>query len=81
LDRHLFAFAAYNAGPARIARLRRQAGESGFDPDVWFGNVEVTASREVGREPVVYVRNIFQYYLAYRLIEEQLRERDVARAR
>jgi membrane-bound lytic murein transglycosylase MltF len=81
LDQHLFAFAAYNAGPARIRRLRTQAAESGFDPDVWFGNVEVIAAREVGREPVVYVRNIFQYYLAYRLIEEQLRRREAALAR
>jgi membrane-bound lytic murein transglycosylase MltF len=81
LDRHLFAFAAYNAGPARIRRLRTQAAESGFDPDVWFGQVEVIAAREVGREPVVYVRNIFQYYLAYRLIEEQLRRREAALAR
>jgi len=80
LDKHLFAFVAYNAGPSRIRRLREQAAEAGFDPDVWFGNVEVVAAREVGREPVVYVRNIFQYYLAYRLVEVQQQRREEARS-
>ena len=79
-DKHLFAFVAYNAGPSRIRRLREQAAEAGFDPDVWFGNVEVVAAREVGREPVVYVRNIFQYYLAYRLVEVQQQRREEARS-
>ena len=36
LDRVLFSFAAYNAGPTRISRLRRQAVELGIDPNVWF---------------------------------------------
>jgi len=80
LNQHLFAFAAYNAGPSRIRRLREKAAASGFDPDVWFGNVEVVAAREVGREPVVYVRNIFQYYLAYRLIEVQRERKEAARS-
>ena len=79
LNQHLFAFAAYNAGPSRIQRLRAKAADAGFDPDVWFGNVEVVAARDVGREPVVYVRNIFQYYLAYRLVEEQRERRQEAR--
>ena len=64
-------FLADDAGPSRIRRLREQAAEAGFDPDVGFGNLEVVAAREVGREPVVYVRNTFQYYLAYRLVEVQ----------
>ena len=37
----LFAFASYNAGPNRIARLRREAGAKGLDPNVWFRNVEM----------------------------------------
>lgn len=69
LDKHLFAFAGYNAGPNRIARLRKKAAAQGLDPNVWFNNVELLVSREVGREPVDYVANIFKYYIAYKQIE------------
>lgn len=67
----LFAFAAYNAGPTRIQRLRRKTAAYGLDPNVWFGNVEHTVARHVGRETVTYVANISKYFIAYRLIEEQ----------
>jgi len=39
LDKGLFTFASYNAGPNKIARLRKQASKMGFDPNKWFGNV------------------------------------------
>jgi membrane-bound lytic murein transglycosylase MltF len=65
-NRHLFAFAAYNAGPNRIQRLRREAAERGLDANRWFDNVEVVVARRVGIEPVRYVSNIFKYYVAYR---------------
>ena len=65
LDRHLLTFAAYNAGPARVAKLRAEAAEMGLDPDRWFGNVEVVAARRIGRETVQYVANIAKYYVAY----------------
>ena len=67
LNKHLFAFASYNAGPNRVARLRKKAEAQGYDPNVWFDNVEIVAGREVGREPVQYVSNIFKYYVAYRM--------------
>jgi membrane-bound lytic murein transglycosylase MltF len=70
LNRQLFAFASYNAGPARIAKLRRQAAREGFDPNQWFNNVEVIASREIGRETVMYVDDIYKYYVAYKLVAE-----------
>ena len=63
----LFSLAAYNAGPAKIQRLRRQATVEGYDPNVWLDNVEVIAARKIGRETVRYVRNVFKYYVAYRL--------------
>lgn len=66
----LFALAAYNAGPARIQGLRRQAAAEGHDPNVWIENVELIAARKIGRETVRYVRNIFKYYVAYRLAIE-----------
>lgn len=70
-NRALFSFAAYNAGPARIARLRSKAAKAGYDPNVWFDNVEIFAAREIGRETVQYVANIMKYYIAYRLTLEQ----------
>jgi membrane-bound lytic murein transglycosylase MltF len=79
VDRHLFAFAAYNAGPARVAGLRKEAARRGLDPDRWFGNVEVVAGREIGRETVQYVANIYKYYLAYRLVTQRAAERAAAK--
>ncbi len=71
LNKTLLAFASYNAGPNRIARLRRQAAERGLDPNVWFRNVEIVAAEKVGSEPVRYVSNIYKYWAAYRLVAEQ----------
>jgi membrane-bound lytic murein transglycosylase MltF len=66
-NRTLFALAAYNAGPARVAKLRKKAATQGYDPDKWFDNVEVVAAKEIGRETVQYVSNILKYYVVYRL--------------
>ncbi len=77
-NRLLFAFAGYNAGPNRINRLRKQAETEGLDPDKWFRNVELVVAREVGREPVQYVANIYKYYVAYSLVLKQQREREEA---
>ncbi len=71
-NKGLFAVAAYNAGPARIQKLRRQAGARGLDPNVWFGNVEVLAAEQIGAETVGYVSNIFKYYVGFRLAFEQV---------
>lgn len=75
-NRALFALAAYNMGPARLKGLRRDAPAHGFDPNVWFDQVEHLTERRVGREPVRYVSNILKYYLSYRLLEEQRTERE-----
>jgi membrane-bound lytic murein transglycosylase MltF len=80
LNRHLFAFAAYNGGPNRIARLRREARTQGLDPDKWFNNVELLAARQIGRETVQYVSNIYKYYIAYRLVLDRAQERNEAKA-
>ncbi|MCP4404461.1 MAG: transporter substrate-binding domain-containing protein [bacterium] len=71
LNKAFFSFASYNAGPARIAKLRKQAAERGLDPNVWFRNVELIVAEDIGRETVQYVSNIFKYYLAYKLVIEQ----------
>jgi membrane-bound lytic murein transglycosylase MltF len=70
LDKALFAFASYNAGPARIASLRKEAAKRGLDPNVWFQNVEYVAAEKIGQETVTYVSNIYKYYIAYRLVME-----------
>jgi membrane-bound lytic murein transglycosylase MltF len=71
LNKTLFVFASYNAGPSRVAGLRRKAANMGLDPNVWFGNVELVAAKEIGQETVTYVSNIYKYYVAYKLAAEQ----------
>ncbi len=71
LNKGLFAFAAYNAGPGRINQLRKEAAAKGLDPNVWFDNVERVAAERIGRETVQYVSNIYKYYIAYTLIRAQ----------
>jgi membrane-bound lytic murein transglycosylase MltF len=66
-NRALFAFASYNAGPGRIAKVRAEAKDRRLDPNKWFNNVEIVASNRIGQETVHYVRNIYKYYTAYRL--------------
>jgi membrane-bound lytic murein transglycosylase MltF len=78
LNRCLFAFAAYNAGPARVAGLRKQAASRGLDPNLWFNHVEVIAAEKIGQETVRYVSNIFKYYVAYQLVVEQQLAREKA---
>lgn len=68
LDKMLFTFASYNAGPGRVIRLRQAAQKSGFNPNIWFRNVEIIAARQIGAETVQYVSNIYKYYIAYRFM-------------
>lgn len=81
LDRTLLALATYNMGPRNMINVRNRAGKEGFDPDVWFDNVEVVAAKAIGREPVQYVANIFKYHIGYRLSMEQEVLRHAARER
>ncbi len=78
LDKALFSFASYNAGPARVSQLRSAAAKRGLDPNVWFGNVEYLAAEKIGAETVTYVSNIYKYYIAYRLIMDARAEREKA---
>lgn len=80
LNKALFTFASYNAGPARIRGLRQKAADRGLDPNRWFNNVELVAAESIGRETVQYVSNIYKYYLAYQMAVEQMQEREAARA-
>ena len=79
LNRTLLAFAAYNAGPGRIQRLRQAAARRGLDPNVWFNNVELLAAEQIGPETVSYVANIYKYYIAYTLALHAAEEREAER--
>lgn len=65
-----FSWAAYNAGPANVRKMRNLAEEMGLDRNVWFKNVEVAAGRIIGSETVKYVANIHKYYSVYLLLEQ-----------
>jgi len=79
VNKGLFTFAAYNAGGGRVRALRKEAGERGLNPNVWFGNVEQIASERIGRETVTYVANIFKYYVAYHLVLDEQERRAAAK--
>ncbi|NOR15745.1 MAG: transporter substrate-binding domain-containing protein [Candidatus Aminicenantes bacterium] len=64
-ERVRFTLASYNAGPANIRRSRNTTEQMGYDSAIWFGNVEMGTMKQVGSEPVQYVRNINKYYLSF----------------
>jgi membrane-bound lytic murein transglycosylase MltF len=79
VNKTLFTFASYNAGPNRIVRLRKKAAADGLDPNKWFGNVELEVAEDIGQETVTYVGNIYKYYIAYKLSFEQAQEKEKAK--
>jgi membrane-bound lytic murein transglycosylase MltF len=66
-NRLAFSWAAYNAGPEKVRRMRAETKRMGLDQDKWFSHVEVAAGKIVGRETVQYVANVYKYYIAYKL--------------
>jgi len=84
-DRLWFALAAYNAGMGHVRDARRLAKRQGWEATRWFGNVEkamllLSKSKYAndaphgyvrGSEPVKYVREIRDRYLAYLKLTEK----------
>lgn len=70
MDRTLFAFASYNCGPGNVLKMRRLAEQRSLDPNMWFNHVEVVTAEKIGMEPTTYVRNIYKYYTAYKLMTD-----------
>jgi len=80
-----FTLAAYNAGQGHVKDARRLARQKGWDPNRWFNHVEkamlLLAKRQYarharhgyvrGREPVAYVRDIRNRFIAYQRLAEQ----------
>jgi membrane-bound lytic murein transglycosylase MltF len=79
-NRPLFAFASYNCGPANVAKARKAAGTRGLDPNKWFNNVELVVAEQIGTETPTYVRNIYKYYVAYKLTLDAQAEAEKARS-
>lgn len=52
--------------------------QRGLDPDQWLNNVEIVVAEKIGIGTTTYVRNIYKYYAAYRLIVDGKAERDKA---
>jgi membrane-bound lytic murein transglycosylase MltF len=52
--------------------MRKLAGQRGFDPDKWFNHVEVVTAERIGIETTTYVRNIYKYYVGYKLTLEHM---------
>ncbi len=67
-DRLRLALAAYNAGPRNVIRARSRATQLGLDPDQWFRHVELAMLDMRKTEPVKYVSDINQRFLAYLLL-------------
>ncbi|MFH1079636.1 MAG: transglycosylase SLT domain-containing protein [Pseudomonadota bacterium] len=80
-NRTLFAFASYNAGPGKISKMRKLAQKRGLDPNIWFNNVEVVTAENVGLQTTTYVRNIYKYYVAYKLMLKHIEEKRNAQER
>jgi membrane-bound lytic murein transglycosylase MltF len=76
-DRVDFTVAAYNAGPAKINALRREAVKLNLDPSKWFFNVEHVARRVIGQETVRYVANVNKYFIAFKSVEQINEERSI----
>jgi membrane-bound lytic murein transglycosylase MltF len=66
-----------------MAKLRKAAEARGLDPNVWFNNVELVTAEKIGIETTMYVRKIYKYYVAYKLMveaqETQQKARDAIR--
>jgi membrane-bound lytic murein transglycosylase MltF len=78
-NRTLFAFASYNCGPGNVAKARREAERRNLDPDKWFNHVEIIIAQKIGTETTTYVRNIYKYYVAYKLALDAQAEAEKAR--
>ena len=50
--------------------MRKEATKRGLDPDKWFNNVELVIAEKIGQQTTTYVRNIYKYYVAYKLLLE-----------
>jgi membrane-bound lytic murein transglycosylase MltF len=53
--------------------------KQGLNPNVWFNNGERVAAQKIGRETATCVSNIYNYYIACTLVQQEFIERREAR--
>ena len=78
-NRIAFTLAAYNAGPAKVQKMRVAAAKMGLDPNEWFNHVELAAGRIGGGQIVKYVADVYKYYLAFSLAEKRTEKKAAAK--
>jgi membrane-bound lytic murein transglycosylase MltF len=59
--------------------MRKLAEKRGLDPNTWLNSVEMVTAERIGIETTTYVRNIYKYYAAYRLMLEAQAKQSKAR--
>lgn len=64
-ERMAFVLAAYNLGPERVQRMRKEARKRGLNPDQWFFQTERVAMEQGGANVVTFVNSVNKYYLAF----------------
>lgn len=64
-ERMAFVLAAYNLGPERVQRMRKEARKRGLNPNQWFFQTERIAMEQGGANVVTFVNNVNKYYLAF----------------
>lgn len=67
-DRIRLSLAAYNAGPGRLQQAAKKAVEINLNPNIWFRNMEYALLAMGKTEPVSYVSNINNHFLAYAIL-------------
>jgi membrane-bound lytic murein transglycosylase MltF len=70
---------ATTAGRAMSPSHARKPPSAASIPDKWFNNVEVVVAEKIGTRTTTYVRNIYKYYVAYRLTLDAQAEAERAR--
>ena len=78
VNRHLFAFAAYNAGPTASRDCAARPRPRGWTRTSGSTTSSLVAE-DVGRETVQYVSNIYKYYIAYKLTLDRAQKRESAK--
>ncbi|RRV05167.1 lytic transglycosylase F [Pseudomonas sp. v388] len=64
-ERMAFVLAAYNLGPERVQRMRKEAAKRGLNPNQWFFQTERIAMEQGGANVVTFVNSVNKYYLAF----------------
>jgi membrane-bound lytic murein transglycosylase MltF len=71
-ERMAFVLAAYNLGPERVQRMRKEARKRGLNPNQWFFQTERIAMEQGGENVVTFVNSVNKYYLAFDRHRESL---------